>query len=273
MKQLVMTFAAALFATALMAEVVSGNIVGYNTSPVTNGFSMISVNFDNITNSSVGLDLNVVFPPTTPGLVGALSGASGADEILIWDNAAKGYSFYFLYYTTKTTTASTLNWTWRVSGAVPANVQLKSGDTVWFNKKGASAASFAIAGQVPSLNQKNRTLTGPGFSMIGNLYSADWTANDLGTAFWSTSGASGALSGASGADEILVWDNATKGYSFYFLYYTTKTTTASTLNWTWRVSGAVLAPTNFLKVGAGAWYNRKTAATVTMPIDRPYSMN
>ncbi len=270
MKKLMMTLAAGLSATALLA-VSSQNIVGYNTSSITQGFSMVSVNFDLIEDPDAGIDLSVVFPPTTPGLSGSTT-ATAADEILIWNNTTKGYSFYFLYYTTKTTSLSTLNWTWRRDQNNAANVQLKSGDTVWFNKKGPTQVQFEIAGQVPSLDQKNRTLT-QGFNMIGNLYPADWSANDLGTAFWSTSGASGALTAASGADEIQVWDNVAKTYAGYFLYYTTKTTSLSTLNWTWRASQTTIAPEDFLKVGAGAWYNRKTAATVVMPIDRPYSMN
>lgn len=271
MKKLMTACAACMIAGLVSAEVSSQNIVGYNTSPITPGFNMVSVNFDSVTNSSAGIDLSVVFPPTTANLVGATTEAGGADAILVWDNTAKSYATYFLYYTTKTTTLSTLNWTWRVGQSTPANVQLKSGDTVWFNKKGANAAEFAIAGQVPTLSSKNRTLT-QGFNMIGNLYPTDWDANALGTTWWSTSGATGATTEAGGADSILVWDNTTKAYATYFLYYTTKTTTLSTLNWTWRVGQSTPAPADFLKLGAGAWYNRKTAATVTFPVTRPYSL-
>jgi hypothetical protein len=264
-----MTLAAALSATALMAEVKSVNAVGYLNTVVTQGFNMVSVNFDNIADASAGINMSVAFPPNTAGLSGAQD-PSLADNVLVFDNTTKGYSAYFLYYTTKTSSHSTRNYTWRLTYADPANVTLKSGDAVWFNKRGAGQVTFPVSGEVPNDASQNRTLK-QGFNMIGNLYSADWTANDLGATWWDASAALGGQDATVG-DNILLFDNKTKGYTAYFLYYTTKTTSHSTRNYTWRASYADLAPTNFLKMGNAAWYNRKGPEEIVMPTDRPYTL-
>jgi len=267
MKQLVMTLAAALFATALMAEVVSGNVVGYNTVTLKKGFNMLACNFDQV---GIGTNtLDKVIPGTLTGLV-AGNTVGSADNVMVFDPVNQVYATYFLWYTTKAA-QSTYNYKWVLGLNIPAQVALISGDAFWYRSKSPTNISVnaTFAGQVPTVN-KDITIR-PGFNMIAGNYSANWSPNDKGAAFWQTCGAvPGNTVGT--ADNIMVFDPVNQVYATYFLWYTTKAA-QSTYNYNW-VSGLNNpAPTNFVKLGEGVWYRAKMpSGSFVIPVTAPYSL-
>jgi len=271
MKQLVMTLAAALFATALMAEVVSGNVVGYNTVTLKQGFNMLACNFDQV---GIGTNtLDKVIPGTLTGLV-AGNNVGTADNIMVFDPTpgVQSYTTYFLWYTTKAA-LQTYNYKWVLNSATPAGVALKSGDAFWYRSKSTTniAINVACAGEVPTVN-KDITIR-PGFNMIAGNYSADWSPNDKGAAFWQTSGAV-AGNNVGTADNIMVFDPTpgVQSYTTYFLWYTTKAA-LQTYNYNWVINSATPAPTNFVKLGQGVWYRAKMpSGSFVIPVTAPYSL-
>jgi hypothetical protein len=251
--------------------VTSANVVGYKTVTLKKGFNMLACNFDAVGVSTNTLD--VVIPGTLPGLIGG-NNSGVADDIMVFDPVAQGYSTYFLWYTTKTTGgANANNYKWVVSGATLAGVVLKSGDPFWYKSKSTTNISITatFAGEVPTTN-KNITIR-PGFNMIAGNYAADWDPNGLGTNYWATSGAVGGNNSGTG-DDIMIFDPDAQGYTTYFLWYTTKTTGgANANNYKWVVSGATVAPTNFVKLGQGVWYKAKMASgSFVIPVTAPYSL-
>ncbi|HQL08054.1 MAG TPA: hypothetical protein PLE35_00535, partial [Lentisphaeria bacterium] len=245
------------------AQVESVNIVGYSTITLKQGFNMLACNFDGV-GEAAGMTLDELVPGTTPGLTGSGS-AGNADNILVFDADSQGYTIYYLYYATKGTT--TYNNQWVLNASTPAGVTLQSGDAFWLNLKNTTDLPATFVGQVPAEASKTLTLK-QGFNMIGGQFTADWDPNGLGTAFWA---ANGTGSGSAGnADNILVFDAATQGYTIYYLYYATKGTT--TYNNQWVLNASTLAPAGFVKVGTGVWYSKKAAGDLEVPISRPYSL-
>jgi len=263
MKKLVTAFAACALAGLVNAQVESVNVVGYQTVTLKQGFNMLACNFDGVSGAD-GMTLDELVPGTTPGMTGGnLPG--NADNILVFNAATQGYTTYYLYYVTKGTT--TYNNKWVLNATTPAGVTLKSGDAFWLNLKNATDLPATFVGQVPAEASKTLTLK-QGFNMIGGQFSADWDPNSLGATFWAANGTGGNL--PSNADNILVFNAATQGYTTYYLYYVTKGTT--TYNNQWVLNATTPAPANFVKMGSGVWYSKKAAGDVEVPIDRPYSL-
>jgi hypothetical protein len=274
MKKLMMTLAAALFATAVVAQVTSANVVGYKTITLTNGYNMLACNFDPVGSETNTLDK--VIPGTTTGLKGGNSSIT-ADNIMVFDPVQQQYQTYFLWYTTKTTgtpPANANNWKWVSSATVLAGVQLKSGDPFWYRSRNAALVQIpgTFAGQVPTV-AKDISITN-GYTMIAGNYSADWDPNTKGTNFWATIGAKGGNSSIT-ADNVMIFDAGNQRYETYFLWYTTKTTgtpPANSNNWKWVSSATVVAPTNFVKLGMGAWYRARNPGKFVIPVTAPYSL-
>ena len=266
MKKLMMTLAAGLFATAVVAQVTSANVVGYKTITLTNGYNMIACNFDAVGTETNTLDK--VIPGSTTGLTGGNSPGT-ADNIMVFDPMTQGYATYFLWYTTKTTLQAN-NWKWVVNAGTLAPVQLKSGDPFWYRSRSATPVQIpgTFAGQVPTV-AKDIAITN-GYTMIAGNYSADWDPNTKGTNFWATTGAMGGNSPGT-ADNVMVFDPGAQGYTTYFLWYTTKTTLQAN-NWKWVVNAGTVAPTNFVKLGMGAWYRARNAGRFVIPVAAPYSL-
>jgi hypothetical protein len=265
-----MTLAAALSATAVVAEVTSANVVGYQTITLTNGYNMIACNFDGVAGAD-GMTFDQLIPGTTAGLTkGAL--AANADNIMVFNPATKGYTTYFLYYSTKANTVNNYKW---VSGpATPSSVKLASGDAFWYNARTNVSIQVpaTFLGQVPNESAKSFSITN-GYNMLSCKFAADWDPNTNGTTFWQgTPAIKGAL--AASADNIMVFNPVTKGYTTYFLYYSTKANTVNNYKW---VSGpATVAPANFVKTGQGVWYNCRVTSPMApfeVPITRPYTLD
>jgi len=263
MKKLVTAFAACALAGLVNAQVESINIVGYQTVTLKQGFNMLACNFDGVGGAD-GMTLDELVPGTTPGLTGAAT-SGNADNILVFDAATQGYTTYYLYYATKGST--TYNYKWVLNSVTPAGVTLKSGDAFWLSLKNATDLPATFVGQVPAEASKTLTLK-KGFNSIGSIFAADWDPNSLGTDFWAANGTGAATSG--NADNILLFDATTQGYTTYYLYYATKGTT--TYNNQWVLNSVTPAPANFVKMGMGVWYSKKAAGDVEVPITRPYSL-
>jgi hypothetical protein len=258
MKKLMTALAICAVTGFAAAQVTSVNVVGYNNVTLVQGYNMLALNFDNVTNTTGGLDLNTLIPGTTANLTAGGSGA--ADQVQVYSGG--NYSTYFLYYSTKT--ATSYNYQWVVSAGVPCTNKFKSGDAFWYNKRGATAVTIPFAGQAPNDASKSRAIVA-GYNMIGSMYSADWDPNAYGASYWATNGAVHGGSGA--ADQIMLYSGG--NYATYFLYYSTKT--ATSYNNTWVVSAGVAAPANFIKLGSGVWYNHRGTG-FTLPQTIPYSL-
>jgi len=264
MKKLATAFAASMIAGLVSAQVESQNVVGYNTVTLKQGFNMLACNFDGV-GGTTGMSLDQLVPGTTVGLSKATT-ADNSDNILIFDATTQGYATYFLYYATKGTT--TYNNRWVLNATTPAtNVVLKSGSAFWINIKNTTDLPATFVGQVPSDSSKTLTLK-YGFNMIGGVFTADWDPNVLGTTYWAANGTRATT--ADNADNILVFDATTQGYTTYFLYYATKGTT--TYNNQWVLNATTKAPDNFVKVGAGVWYSKKAVGNLEVPVSIPYSL-
>jgi hypothetical protein len=267
-----MTLAAGLFATAVVAEVTSGNVVGYQTITVTNGYNMLACNFDGVAGAE-GMTFDQLIPGTTPGLTKG-AGVSFADNIMVFNPLTKGYVTYFLWYSTKAAQSANNN-KWVLSQTVPAAERLNSGDPFWFNSRNTNQTvqiPATFLGQVPTESAKSFSITN-GYNMLSCLFAADWDPNILGTNFWAGAPAKKGA-GVSFADNIMVFNPTTKGYVTYFLWYSTKAAQSAN-NYKWVLSQTVVAPTNFVKTGAGVWYNYRETNNVagfTIPVDRPYTL-
>ena len=255
---------------ALAQTVTSANVVGYNTVTLNKGFNMLACNFDQV--GAVTNTLDMVIPGTTPGLVAGKNNGV-ADNIMLFDPTTQQYATYFLWYTTKTTSGySANNYKWVQSYNTLAGVALTSGQPFWYNSLSTTNISIpaTFAGQVPTTN-KNITIR-IGYNMIAGNYAANWDPNSLGTNFWATSGATAGKNNGV-ADNIMLFDPTTQQYATYFLWYTTKTTSGySANNYKWVSSYNTVAPSNFVKLGQGVWYNSLGASPFVIPVTAPYSL-
>jgi len=258
MKKLMTALAVCAVAGFAVAQTVpSANVVGYNTVTLNPGFNMLAVNLDNVSAPTSGLDLNTLIPGTTTNLTKG-STSPNSDNVLVFSGG--GYTTYYLYYSTKSSTQ--LNNQWVTGGALATN-KFKSGDAFWYNLRTNVSVSVQFAGQVPNDASKTRQIVN-GFNMLGSGYAADWDPNSLGASYWATNGAQhGSTSPA--ADNIMVFSSG--GYTTYYLYYSTKSSTQ--LNNLWVSSGVV--GTNFVKMGSGVWYNHRGSGFV-LPQSIPYTL-
>jgi hypothetical protein len=268
MKKLMMTLAAGLFATAVVAEVTSANVVGYQAITITNGYNLLACNFDGVAGAD-GMTFDQLIPGTTPGLTKG-TGSGTADNIMVFNPATKGYTTYFLFYSTK---APANNYKWVKDAATPSTVKLGSGDAFWYNARTNVSIQVpaTFLGQVPNESAKSFSITN-GYNMLSCKFAADWDPNTNGTAFWQGSPATKGT-GSGTADNIMVFNPATKGYTTYFLFYSTK---APANNYKWVKDAATVAPANFVKTGQGVWYNCRVASPMApfeVPINRPYTLD
>lgn len=234
---------------------------------------MLAVNFKDVNNTE-GILLNDLFlgtgnEATCPFTAG--SGAGNSDNIQIFDAATQGYTIYYLYYTTKTTSAQLARkYRWNEGSAV-ATKRIFNGDAMWFLSRSASDVQVNVSGEVELAAVSNITIKA-GWNMIGSFFPNGWKVNDDVTGytqeFWENSGAI-AGSGAGNSDNIQVFDSATQGYTIYYLYYTTKTTSAQLARkYRWNV-GSAAAEGSVMAPGQGAWYLHRGEG-FTLPIKRQF---
>ena len=108
--------------------------------------------------------------------------------------------------------------------------------------------------------------------MIGSFFPDGWKVNDDATGytqeFWENSGAK-AGAGLNDADNIQVFNSATQEYTSYYLYYTTKTTSAQLARkYRWNL-GSAAATGSIIAPGQGAWYLHRDSG-FTLPIKRQF---
>lgn len=147
MKRLIATAALALTAGSLLAaEVVSENIVGYQTLDITPGnFNMLAVQWDAVGGGDLDIQ-DVLADPLGAGLQGGsywLDNVGGADQLRVWNPATSGYKFYWLY----DSGGEYANWDGRwiddVSGEI-ADAELAMGQPAWYLSKGQNAIEFVF---------------------------------------------------------------------------------------------------------------------------------
>ena len=145
MKKLMMTLAAALSATALMAEVTSVNVVGYNTATLKIGFNQVGLSFDKVTGGT--MDIQEVIPGTTVGLKKGAD-AGNADNINIWNLGANKYEVYFLHNGSGKNLASLANKWVKTSTTVPANVKIALNQGFFYVNNSSPAATLVLTTEV-----------------------------------------------------------------------------------------------------------------------------
>jgi hypothetical protein len=274
MKKLMMTLAAALSATAVVAQVTSGNVVGYTTVTIpSNQWTMIGMQFDQV-GSTDGISVQDIFPNPQNSFKGTASPSSTelADNLMFWDPNFNSGSYVTLYLFTHTATAtSNLNSTrknkWRNGALVPntavwgaagdpSSYKVKPGEGFWVKRVAGSYVNSnitaTVAGQVVT-GGKSRVMK-EGWNLIAGSFTSPFTPNPdvagTGPAIdWTAMGVAGTASPSSTelADNLMFWDPAFNGGSYVTLYYFTHTATAtSNLNSTrknkWR-NGALIPNT------------------------------
>jgi len=237
MKKLMTAMAACVFAGAVFAQVESLNIVGYLSQPLTGGnFNMYVVPFEAVGGGDISIP-DLLSGDLTPG-----GGAGSADNILIWNPATSGYDVYYLYDNGD----GTATW-WKGDDSAEMGT-VPPGTTFWYEAKGGNG-SVTVAGQVITTATFNLAVTGGNFNMLANPYPVAFDPNDTAAIDWLACGATPGA-GAGGADNILIWDASTSGYTVYYLYDNGD----STATWWYGDDSAEADP---IPAGVPFWYESK----------------
>lgn len=219
---------------------------------------MLAVNFKDINNKE-GILLNDLFLGTGDAATcpfHADTGTGNSDNVQIFNADTQGYTTYYLFYTTKSTSAlNARKYKWN-SGSSVTTARVHNGDSMWFLSRSANDIQMNVSGEVELAAVSNINIK-TGWNMIGSFFPDGWKVNDDATGysadFWEHSGAH-ADTGTGNSDNIQVFNASTQGYTTYYLFYTTKSTTAlNARKYKWNagssvVNGSVLSP------GQGAWY-------------------
>ncbi len=264
MKRIIATAMTLALAVGLAsaAEVTSGNIVGYKTMTLNPGYSMLSLNWVEVSTANDEIGINDLFSNAEEGsqLKAELSANKDfADQILVWNAVNQQYDTF--YY--RKTTATILGWANYVGNAT-TTVKIPTGVGFWFLRNGTTSASLTFAAQVNAATLQSHVFEASNYTQFGSGYSANMPFND---ARWDWAG-DGALAQLSAnkdyADQILVWNGATEQYDTY--YY--RKTTATILGWANYVGNATT--TVSLPIGTGAWYLRNGTSAITADEVKPY---
>ena len=230
---------------------------------------MLAVNFKDVSNTE-GILLNDLFlgtgdAATCPFHADTNSGT--ADNIQIFDAATQSYSLYYLFYTTKTSSAMLARkYRWNEGSAVTTK-RIHNGDAMWFRSRSDKDVQMTVSGEVELAAVSNITIRA-GWNMIGSFFPDGWKVNDDATGytqeFWENSGAH-ADTNSGTADNIQIFDAATQSYSLYYLFYTTKTSSAMLARkYRWN-TGSSVAEGSIMAPGQGAWYLHRGSG-FTLPI-------
>jgi hypothetical protein len=213
MKKLVTAFALCAAISAMAVE--SENIVGYQ------GFSLKSGEFNMVAGSFVGIGtqgwkLNENFSGTN--LKGSSDPAS-ADQILVWNAQTGGYTTYFWF-----DTGAGFQWAnFETYGPFEDDYPTgaPAGMAFWFlalpRTGEESAPAVTFSGEVPTATTYTFNLKKGEFNMIANPYPTALLLNNA--AQVEVANAVGSSDPAS-ADQILIWNAQTGGYTTYFWFDT-----------------------------------------------------
>lgn len=269
MKKLMMTLAAGLSATALLA-VNSENIVGYQTvGTVAGKLNMPALQFQAVGDGEIAI--NDMFTDVS-GLTKG-NGTGDADSIRVWNPVTSGYTQYFLYTDTGGYyPASEGKWVKYLGGSAnPTTDTLPTGSAFWLNRVAGSDVDLTTHGEVALDASFNFTITKGKLNMIGNPYPTAIAINSANFAIDATKAVKG--NGTGDADSIRVWNPATSGYAQYFLYTDTGGYyPASEGKWVKYLGGSANPTTDTLPAGFGAWYNSVPATTAdwTLTINKTF---
>lgn len=205
MKKLLTACAACVLAGMVSAQVESVNIVGYMTQPLKGGnFNMYVVPFEAVGGG------DVYIPDLLSGDLTAGASPVQADNIVVWDPATSGYTAYYLYDNGDGTA------TWWLGDDSAEMGNMPAGTTFWYEAKGGDG-SVTIAGQVITAATFSEAVTGGNFNMLAYPYPVDFDPNDVNAIDWLACGATAGASPVQ-ADNIVIWDAVTSGYTAYYLY-------------------------------------------------------
>ena len=230
---------------------------------------MLAVNFKDVSNTE-GILLNDLFLGTGDAATcpfHADTTLNTADNIQIFNADTQVYTTYYLFYTTKTTSAMLARkYRWNEGSAVTTK-RIHNGDAMWFLSRSADDVQMNVSGEVELAAVSNITIK-TGWNMIGSFFPDGWKVNDDATGytqeFWENSGAH-ADTTLNTADNIQVFNSATQVYTTYYLFYTTKTTSAMLARkYRWNV-GSAAAEGSIMAPGQGAWYLHRGSG-FTLPI-------
>ena len=240
---------------ASAANVNSVNMVGYqNVSLPANGLIMLALNWNNVGGAS-SIPINSLI-----GSAGLTAGIAfgDSDKLYVWDSSlnagAGGYKFYYLWN-------GDGKWYDIADDALPTTNAITRGHGLWLKHIGA-ATNVTVAGEVP-VGGTNVTIFAAGsLNMFGTSYTAPLEINGANQTW---SGNPGIAFGDS--DKLYVWDanmNAgAGGYKFYYLWN-------GDGKW-YNIADDALPTTDFIPMGAGAWYKNIGPSVTTWTEVRPYT--
>ncbi|MBP7829567.1 MAG: hypothetical protein KA248_06580 [Kiritimatiellae bacterium] len=221
------------------SEVYSVNVVGFQKLTASSStLTMLSVPFDKTTNN---LD-QVIGAQLTSG-----KSEGVADQIIIWDASLQKYQTYWL--------KSTDNYWYDLSNQRATNVYIDTEDGFYIRNRASTNRIVVVSGDVPEDSVITNVLV-PGLSMVSYPFSTSVNINDSKL----TNGLSGKSEGV--ADQVSVWNTATKKYEIYWLKQSDKK---------WYTLANVLATNVYVGSGAGFFYRNRNSLNFNWAEARPYT--
>jgi len=260
MKKLMFLAAAATCGSLFAIE--SANIVGYNTVTINKEYTLLSVNFDDV--SGGALDIQKAFP-YCEGMTKGLTFANG-DNIQIMTSDGS-YETYFLsngqYGKGGSSYNAELDGKWSLMGNnAVAERGLTSGTTFFYLARGGKSSPFTmtVAGAV-SNSESETYVINKSYTLIGSPYACDVALNGGIEVTGGTRGLTFA-----NADNIQIMNNE-GGYDTYFLsnghYGKGGSSYNEELDGKWSRMGENAATTDTFPSGKGAFYlSRSKEGTV-----------
>jgi uncharacterized protein (TIGR02597 family) len=178
------------------------------------------------------------------GLTGGSS--TTADQILVWDPVAQGYTTYFY----KTSGLGGTGWRTFASSSADASLAvLYPDDGFIIARNQSSSVTITVTGSVKT--GQTSIPVPPGYTLLGNVYGTGMTLADSG--LYTGNPATGVAGGSSTtADQILIWNPTTSGYDTYFY----KTSGLGGTGWRSFNSASTDASTTPIPAGAALFINR-----------------
>ena len=137
-----------------------------------------------------------------------------ADNILVWNPATSGYTTYYYYYDASTPDDNA----WY--GTQDEETTLPVGTAFWYRAKVGAGKSMTQSGAVESDADVSFDLASGNYTMVINPFPTATDLND--TTSVEFAGVTGSDYDGT-ADNILVWNPATSGYTTYYYYYDAST--------------------------------------------------
>ncbi|MBU0677039.1 MAG: hypothetical protein KJ626_02895 [Verrucomicrobia bacterium] len=233
---------------AQTAAVYSVNVVGFQKiSAKSNKLALVQAPFLAISNTLDG----IIGDQLTGG-----KGFTGADQVFYWDQDAQDYMRFWLKN----------DGLWYTGDAVPlpaTNFFIDPDIGFWLISNSSQVRTdqtVVVVGDVVDDDAITNTLV-EGLNMVSYPYSAEVDINE--------SGLTNALAakGATGADNIYLWDTDQGKYNRYWL---------SNAGRKWYTADAVPVIATGVKVGGGVgfWFERRPISTFSNWVElRPYTLN